>query len=327
MTLYGADAIALSAVFHDVATEFDLLSLVTRPTLTQNALQESNNSVLRNYLAEPTDLNQHFDRVLQKCGSVKKSKRAPVVKSQQENLVTKWSTMEDGLETYLYERKVKEIREHGLIEEISRLKEKLKQMREETEETLKQRNEIITHLQDQFQELKFRAAMETKYIQKCTEVVMKQTEGKCRKAEEEIREETRFLRNKLAQDTRCHVELFSWLTNRNAELSLTCDYMAEKETRDVSAKQEELAALTKKKEDCLNNLKALIVEYEHVEKTVLKDRKKKEKKRKEEEKEKRMLDSAQMIQNWWRTMIVMHDIKLKKKRRKDTKKAKKSTKK
>ncbi|KAL7060685.1 hypothetical protein AAHC03_09193 [Spirometra sp. Aus1] len=218
-------------------------------------------------------------------------------------------------------------REHKLLENISTLKAKLKQMREETEETLKQRNEIIAHLQDQFQELKVRAAMETKYIQKCAEVAMKQTEGRCRNAEREILEETRFLRNKLAQDTRCHVELFSWLTSRNSELTLTCEYMAEKEIRDVSAKQEELDALTKKKEECLNNLKALIVEYEHVERTVLADRRAKEKKRKAEERAQKMLDSAQMIQNWWRTMIVMHDIKLKKKRRKDTAKAKKSTKK
>ncbi|VDL90468.1 unnamed protein product [Schistocephalus solidus] len=190
------------------------------------------------------------------------------------------------------------------------------------EKCQKMRTHLVAHY-----ELKVRAAMETKYIQKCAEVAMRQTEGRCRNAEKEILEETRFLRNKLAQDTRCHVELFSWLTTRNSELTLTCEYMAEKEIRDVSAKQEELAALTKKKEECLNNLKALIIEYEHVEKTVLADRRKKEKKRKAEERAQKMLDSAQMIQNWWRTMIVTHDIKLKKKRRKDTNKAKKSTKK
>nr|VZH95589.1 unnamed protein product [Spirometra erinaceieuropaei] len=109
MTLYGADAVALSAIFHDVATEFDLLNLFTRPTLTNTALQESNNTVLQNYLAEPADINQHFQRVLQKCGSLKKSKHVSSAKSQQENVVTKWTTLEDGLETYLYERKVKEI--------------------------------------------------------------------------------------------------------------------------------------------------------------------------------------------------------------------------
>ena len=60
-------------------------------------------------------------------------------------------------------------------------------MKKESE--LQQRNEMISHLKDQLQEMKAKSNMEGKYIKKCAEVAVAQTQKRCMLSEKELKDE------------------------------------------------------------------------------------------------------------------------------------------
>ena len=52
---------------------------------------------------------------------------------------------------------------------------------------LENRSEMIAHLKDQLQEIKAKTTMEGKYIKKCADTSVAQTQKKCHVAEQESR--------------------------------------------------------------------------------------------------------------------------------------------
>lgn len=69
------------------------------------------------------------------------------------------------------------------------LQRQLVDVRKEKEIEIQQRNEMIAHLKDQLQEMKAKTNMEGKYIKKCAEVSVAQTQKKCTMMEKDNRDE------------------------------------------------------------------------------------------------------------------------------------------
>lgn len=59
-------------------------------------------------------------------------------------------------------------------------------MKREKETEVQARNEMIAHLKDQLQEMKAKTNMEGKYVKKCSEVSVAQTQKKCTMKEREL---------------------------------------------------------------------------------------------------------------------------------------------
>jgi kinesin family protein 6/9 len=72
---------------------------------------------------------------------------------------------------------------------VRALQRQLVDVRKEKEVEIQQRNEMIAHLKDQLQEMKAKTNMEGKYIKKCAEVSVAQTQKKCMIMEKDNREE------------------------------------------------------------------------------------------------------------------------------------------
>ena len=72
---------------------------------------------------------------------------------------------------------------------VRALQRQLVDIRKEKEVESQQRNEMIAHLKDQLQEMKAKTNMEGKYIKKCAEVSVSQTQKRCNLSEKESREE------------------------------------------------------------------------------------------------------------------------------------------
>jgi F0F1-type ATP synthase membrane subunit b/b' len=72
---------------------------------------------------------------------------------------------------------------------VKSLTKQLVEVKKEKEVEIQQRNEMIAHLKDQLQEMKAKTNMEGKYIKKCAEVGVAQTQKKCNMSEKSIKEE------------------------------------------------------------------------------------------------------------------------------------------
>lgn len=81
------------------------------------------------------------------------------------------------------------IREEDGRKRIKLLQRQLLDVRKEKEVELQQRNEMIAHLKDQLQEMKAKTNMEGKYIKKCAEVNVAQTQKRCTLAEKQLKDE------------------------------------------------------------------------------------------------------------------------------------------
>lgn len=57
------------------------------------------------------------------------------------------------------------------------------------ESELQKRSEMISHLKDQLQEMKAKSSMEGKYIKKCADVAVAQTQKRCMLSEKELKDE------------------------------------------------------------------------------------------------------------------------------------------
>ena len=72
------------------------------------------------------------------------------------------------------------------MKELHRL---IQDVKVKKESELQQRNEMISHLKDQLQEMKAKSNMEGKYIKKCAEVAVAQTQKRCMLSEKELKDE------------------------------------------------------------------------------------------------------------------------------------------
>lgn len=80
-------------------------------------------------------------------------------------------------------------REENGRKRVRQLHKQLSDVKKEKELEMQQRNEMIAHLKDQLQEMKAKTNMEGKYIKKCAEVAVTQTQKRCFLSEKEMKEE------------------------------------------------------------------------------------------------------------------------------------------
>lgn len=191
---------------------------------------------------------------------------------------------------------------------VRALQKQLVEIKKEKEVEVQQRNEMIAHLEDQLQEMKAKTNMEGKYIKKCAEVGVAQTQKKCSLVEKDLKDEIESLRDKIAQEERVNEETESFLRTHTDRLQKMVEHWMEKYDKDVEAKQKELDILKASKAKDLERLQELTKLYAEYEQIVVEDRIEKEKARRKSEQEAEELKSAIRVQSWWRGVMVRKQL-------------------
>ncbi|KAK7480454.1 hypothetical protein BaRGS_00028271, partial [Batillaria attramentaria] len=194
----------------------------------------------------------------------------------------------------------------------------------EKESELQQRNEMISHLKDQLQEMKAKSNMEGKYIKKCAEVAVAQTQKRCFLSEKELKDEVDRLQKKIDEENRANAEIESYLRTHTHDLNKKLEFWMEKYEKDKEAKQHELDVLKASKAKDLERLQELtklvfhkmsrskrkmtsqihFTHYKEYEQVVVEDRIEKEKARRKQEQEAIELRACIKMQAWWRGVMV-----------------------
>lgn len=78
---------------------------------------------------------------------------------------------------------------------VKTLHRQLQDVKREKEVEIQNRNEMIAHLKDQLQEMKAKTNMEGKYIKKCADVAVAQTQKRCFMSEKDMKDEIEVSRN------------------------------------------------------------------------------------------------------------------------------------
>merc|ERR1711976_468206 len=177
-------------------------------------------------------------------------------------------------------------------------------IRKEKEVEIQQRNEMIAHLKDQLQEMKAKTNMEGKYIKKCAEVSVAQTQKRCNLAERNNRDEIEKLKDEIDEENRVNAEIESYLRTHQERLQKMMEHWMDKYDKDVEAKQKELDILKASKAKDLERLQELTKLYAEYEQVVVEDRIEKEKARRKAEQEAEELKSAIHLQSWFRGIMV-----------------------
>ncbi|XP_069886094.1 dynein regulatory complex protein 9 [Dipodomys merriami] len=199
-------------------------------------------------------------------------------------------------------------REEKGKKQIKSLQKQVMNVKKERQAEVQSRNEYISHLKDQLQEMKAKTNMENQYMKKNTELQISQTQRKCNKTEELLMEEIEKLRMKTEEENRTHMEIEMFLKKEQQKLEEKLEYWMEKFDKDTEMKQNELTALqTAKATDLahLQELAKMIREYEQV---IMEDRIEKEKTRKKIEQDDLELKSIIKLQAWWRGTVVRREI-------------------
>lgn len=196
------------------------------------------------------------------------------------------------------------LKEENGRKRVKTLQKQLGDIKKEKEKELQERNEMIAHLKDQLQEMKAKTNMEGKYIKKCAEVSVAQTQKKCSLSEKEMKDEIEKYRHDIDEEIRCNLEIESFLKTHQAELEKKVDLWMEKYEKDVEAKQHELDVLKASKAKDLEKLQELTKLYREYEQVVVEDRIEKEKARRKQEQEAIELKASIKVQSWWRGVMV-----------------------
>lgn len=170
------------------------------------------------------------------------------------------------------------------------------------------RNEYISHLKDQLQEMKAKTNMENRYMKKNTELQISQTQKKCNKTEELLLEEIEKLRSKTEEENRIHMEIEVFLRKEQQKLEEKLEFWMEKFDKDTEMKQNELNALKSAKAADLAHLQDLAKTLREYEQVIIEDRLEKEKTRKKMEQDELELKSILKLQAWWRGTVVRNEI-------------------
>lgn len=187
---------------------------------------------------------------------------------------------------------------------VRELQRQLLDVKKDKEIQIQQRLEMISHLKDQLQEMKAKSNMEGKYIKKCAEVAVAQTQRRCFISERDTKEEADHLRRKIDEEERANQEIISYLNKHHAELEKKLEFWIDKYETDKEAKQKELDTLKQTKAKDLEKLQELTKLYKEYEQIVVEDRIDKEKARRKADQEAIELRSAIKIQAWWRGIMV-----------------------
>merc|ERR1711948_218110 len=176
--------------------------------------------------------------------------------------------------------------------------------KKQKETEIQQRNEMISHLKDQLQEMKAKTNMEGKYIKKCAEVAVAQSQKRCVMSEKEMKEEIERLQVKIDEEGNAHQKIVSYLQTHQKDLEKKLEVWIDKYETDKEAKQKELDTLKQTKAKDLEKLQELTKLYKEYEQIVVEDRIEKEKARRKAEQEAIELRSAIRLQSWWRGVMV-----------------------
>lgn len=102
-------------------------------------------------------------------------------------------------------------REETSRKTIKELEKALKDIKVDKEVKLQERNELIAHLKDRFQELKAKTNMEAKYVKKSTDNSVLQVKKKCELTETELKQLKDKMIEQIEDERRCNEELKSYL--------------------------------------------------------------------------------------------------------------------
>nr|KAF6477739.1 IQ motif containing G [Molossus molossus] len=149
-------------------------------------------------------------------------------------------------------------REEKGRKEIKYLQKQLLNVKKERQAEVQSRNEYITHLKDQLQELKAKTNMENHYMKRNTELQISQTQKKCNKTEELLLEEIEKLRLKTEEENQIHMEIEIFLRKEQQKLEEKLEFWMEKFDKDTEMKQNELNALKSAKASDLAHLQDLV---------------------------------------------------------------------
>ncbi|KAM4887665.1 dynein regulatory complex protein 9 isoform 2-T4 [Thomomys bottae] len=102
-------------------------------------------------------------------------------------------------------------REEKGKKQIKSLQRQVMNVKKERQAEVQSRNEYISHLKDQLQEMKAKTNLENQYMKKNTELQISQTQKKCNKTEELLMEEIEKIRMKTEEENRTHMEIEMFL--------------------------------------------------------------------------------------------------------------------
>ncbi|CAG5123707.1 unnamed protein product, partial [Candidula unifasciata] len=162
---------------------------------------------------------------------------------------------------------------------IKQLQKEIQDVKKEHEIEIQHRIEMISHLKDQLQEMKAKTGMENKYVRKCADAAVAQTQKRCFLAEKKKKDQTERLQRKIDEENRAHQEIISFLHSHKSELDKKLEFWSEKYEVDKEAKQKELDTLKQTKAKDLEKLQELTKLYKEYEMIVVEDRIEKEKAR------------------------------------------------
>ncbi|XP_059155336.1 dynein regulatory complex protein 9-like [Physella acuta] len=187
---------------------------------------------------------------------------------------------------------------------VKELQKQLMDVKRSKETEIQQRKEMISHLKDQLQEMKAKTTMEGKYIKKCADVAVAQSQKRCNMTEKQMKDEIERLQHTLDEENRAHKEIVNFLQGHQTDLEKKLDFWIEKYETDKEAKQKELDTLKQTKAKDLEKLQELTKLYKEYEQIVVEDRIEKEKARRKTEQEAIELKSSIKLQAWWRGVMV-----------------------
>ncbi|VDL90193.1 unnamed protein product [Schistocephalus solidus] len=170
----------------------------------------------------------------------------------------------------------------------------------------------LRRMRNEWQEGRQLAEMTIKYLKATYKQRAKVHAAACNANARQLIEETALLRKKIGQEKREFAECMTWLfTELDAEANRLRYLQGRNDVEELSKKLEKMEEdLAKETEEHT----ALKKEFAHCEAVVTEYRLEQEKKRLQEEYQHKMTICVLQVQCWWRTMIEIRGIKLKKKR-------------
>ncbi|KFZ64466.1 IQ domain-containing protein G, partial [Podiceps cristatus] len=200
------------------------------------------------------------------------------------------------------------IREEEGKKEIKSLEKQLQDIKKETEIELQNRDNMITYLKDELQEIKAKTNMESCYVKKSTDLQVHQMQKKCSNAENVLDKEIQKLRRKIDEEIRVHLEIENFLRQHHKVVEEKLEHWVDKYENDTDAKDKELDALRASKANNLEMLQRLAEECQMFEETIIRDRKEKEAERRQLEQDALELKSILKLQAWWRGTMVRRNL-------------------
>ncbi|XP_002154128.2 dynein regulatory complex protein 9 isoform X1 [Hydra vulgaris] len=200
--------------------------------------------------------------------------------------------------------------------------------KKEQEIELENKNELIANLKDKLQEIKAKTNMEVRYLKKDAEVRLACFQKKSKIAEQDLRNELATLNRQVEDESRCNVEIETFLRLQHTLLEEKVEYWMNKYDTDVENKQLELDNLKQTKLADLTRLQELTETFFEYSKVIEEDRLEKEAQLEKEKLELKEKIACSKIQAWWRGIMVRQQLgpfkpKKKKKGTKGKKKGKK----